>query len=44
VAWLAHLYTASGAATALAAVLALEGGDLRATFLWLVRGHDHRRH
>lgn len=35
-AWLAHLYTASGAATALAAVLALEGGDLRATFLWLV--------
>jgi phosphatidylcholine synthase len=36
VAWLAHLYTASGAATALAAVLALEGGDLRATFLWLV--------
>jgi phosphatidylcholine synthase len=36
VAWLAHLYTASGAATALAAVLALEAGDLRATFLWLV--------
>lgn len=35
-AWLAHLYTASGAATALAAVLALEGGDLRGTFLWLV--------
>lgn len=35
-AWLAHLYTASGAATALAAVLALEAGDLRATFLWLV--------
>lgn len=34
-AWLAHLYTASGAATALAAVLALEAGDLRATFLWL---------
>jgi phosphatidylcholine synthase len=35
VAWLAHLYTASGAATALAAVLALEAGDLRGTFLWL---------
>jgi phosphatidylcholine synthase len=35
VAWFAHLYTASGAATALAAVLALEAGDLRATFLWL---------
>jgi len=35
VAWLAHLYTASGAATALAAVLALDTGDLRATFLWL---------
>jgi phosphatidylcholine synthase len=35
-AWLAHLYTASGAAMALAAVLALEAGDLRATFLWLV--------
>lgn len=34
--WLAHLYTASGAAMALAAVLALEAGDLRATFLWLV--------
>jgi phosphatidylcholine synthase len=36
VAWLAHLYTASGAGMALAAVLALEAGDLRATFLWLV--------
>lgn len=35
-AWLAHLYTASGAVIALAAVLALEAGDLRATFLWLV--------
>jgi len=35
VAWLAHLYTASGAATALLAVLALEAGDVRATFLWL---------
>jgi len=35
VAWFAHLYTASGAATALAAVLALEAGDLRGTFLWL---------
>lgn len=35
-AWLAHLYTALGAATALAAVLALEAGDLRAAFLWLV--------
>jgi len=34
--WLAHLYTASGAATALAAVLALEAGDLRTTFLWLL--------
>jgi phosphatidylcholine synthase len=33
--WLAHLYTASGAATALLAVLALEAGDLRWTFLWL---------
>lgn len=33
--WLAHLYTASGAAAALAAVLALDAGDLRATFLWL---------
>lgn len=33
--WLAHLYTASGAAAALAAVLALEAGDIRATFLWL---------
>jgi phosphatidylcholine synthase len=36
VAWLAHLYTASGAGMALAAVLALEAGDLRATFLWLL--------
>lgn len=35
-AWLAHLYTASGAATALAAVLALDAGDLRGTFLWLL--------
>lgn len=34
--WLAHLYTASGAATALAAVLALDGGDVRSAFLWLV--------
>lgn len=34
-AWLAHLYTVSGAATALAAVLALEAGDVRGTFLWL---------
>lgn len=33
--WLAHLYTASGAATGLAAVLALDAGDLRATFFWL---------
>ena len=33
--WLAHLYTASGAAAALAAVLALEAGGIRATFLWL---------
>jgi phosphatidylcholine synthase len=33
--WLAHLYTSLGAVIALAAVLALEAGDIRATFLWL---------
>lgn len=35
-AWIAHLYTALGAGTALGAVLALDAGDLRGTFLWLV--------
>lgn len=34
--WTAHLYTALGAVTALLAVLALFGGDIRGTFLWLV--------
>jgi phosphatidylcholine synthase len=34
--WIAHLYTALGAGTALMAVLALERGDVRETFLWLV--------
>jgi phosphatidylcholine synthase len=33
--WIAHLYTASGAVTALMAVLALDAGNLRGTFLWL---------
>jgi phosphatidylcholine synthase len=33
--WIAHLYTAFGAVTALMAALALDAGDLRATFLWL---------
>ncbi|MGE0813694.1 MAG: phosphatidylcholine/phosphatidylserine synthase [Vicinamibacterales bacterium] len=33
--WLAHAYTASGAVTALMAVLALDAGDLRAAYLWL---------
>jgi phosphatidylcholine synthase len=33
--WLAHLYTASGAATALLAAMAVHGGDYRAAFLWL---------
>jgi phosphatidylcholine synthase len=36
VAWLAHLYTALGAGTALGAVLALDAGDVRGAFLWLV--------
>jgi len=35
-AWLAHAYTALGAGTALGAVLALEAGDVRGAFLWLV--------
>lgn len=34
-AWIAHLYTALGAGTALGAVLALDAGDLRGSFLWL---------
>lgn len=34
-AWLAHLYTALGAGTALAAALAVHHGDLRAAFMWL---------
>ncbi len=34
--WLAHLYTASGALAALAAVMALDAGNTRAMFLWLV--------
>ena len=34
--WIAHLYTALGAGTALAAVLALDAGNLRGVFLWLV--------
>jgi phosphatidylcholine synthase len=33
--WLAHLYTALGAATALAATLAVFEGDFRQAFLWL---------
>ena len=33
--WLAHLYTASGAATALAAAVAVHEGDYRRTFFWL---------
>lgn len=33
--WLAHLYTATGAATALAAAVAVHAGDYRAAFLWL---------
>ncbi len=33
--WLAHLYTASGAATALLAALAVHEGDFRAAFFWL---------
>jgi phosphatidylcholine synthase len=34
-AWIAHLYTALGAGTALGAVLALDAGDVRGAFLWL---------
>lgn len=33
--WLAHLYTATGAATALAAAMAVHAGDFRAAFFWL---------
>lgn len=34
--WAAHLYTALGAGTALAATLAVLDGDVRAAFLWLI--------
>lgn len=34
-AWIAHLYTALGAGTALAATLATYDGDIRTAFLWL---------
>ncbi len=34
-AWLAHIYTALGAALAFLAVLAIVSGDVRAAFLWL---------
>ena len=34
--WAAHLYTALGAGTALAATLAVIDGDFRAAFLWLI--------
>lgn len=33
--WLAHLYTASGAVTALAAAMAVQAGDYRTAFFWL---------
>ncbi len=33
--WLAHLYTASGAVTALAAAMAVQAGDDRTAFFWL---------
>ena len=33
--WLAHLYTATGAATALAAAVAVHAGDYRTAFFWL---------
>jgi phosphatidylcholine synthase len=36
IAWLAHLYTALGAGTALAATLAVHAGDIRQAFLWLM--------
>lgn len=35
-AWIAHVYTALGAGAALAAALALDAGDVRGAFLWLV--------
>ncbi len=35
VAWIAHLYTALGAGTALAATLAVFAGEFRQAFLWL---------
>jgi phosphatidylcholine synthase len=35
-AWSVHLYTATGAVTAFAAVLAVIAGDYRTAFLWLV--------
>ena len=41
-AWLAHLYTALGAGTALAATLATFAGDFRAAFLWLAVAPRHR--
>ena len=34
--WAAHLYTALGAGTALAATLAVFDGNYRAAFLWLI--------
>ena len=34
--WLAHVYTALGAGTALAATLAVVDGDFRTAFLWLI--------
>lgn len=36
VAWVAHIYTALGAATALLSTLAVFAGDFRTAFLWLV--------
>ena len=41
-AWIAHLYTALGAGTALAATLAVFAGEFRQAFLWLARGGVHR--
>ena len=35
-AWAVHLYTATGAVTGFAAVLAIIAGDYRAAFLWMV--------
>ena len=37
-AWIAHLYTALGAGTALAATLAVFAGEFRQAFLWLAVG------